>query len=66
MVGAAWFARPSGKLFAEYIPTGGFAPLNVISGGSERNDSGDIVHDRIHSDRSARFDVFLLVANLAF
>ena len=66
MVGAAWFARPGVKLFAEYIRTEGFAPLNFISGGNIRNDRGEIVHDRTHSDRSAHSDVFLLGVNLAF
>ena len=66
VLGAAWFARPSVKLFAEYIRTEGYAPLNFISGGSIRDESGDIVHDRTHSDRSAHSDVFLFGANLAF
>ena len=33
---------------------------------SIRDESGDIVHDRTHSDRSAHSDVFLFGANLAF
>ena len=66
VVGAAWFARPSVKLFAEYVRTAGFAPLDFISGGNIRNDRGDIVHDRTNSDRSAHSDVFLVGVNLAF
>ena len=31
VLGAAWFALPSVKLFAEYIRVDGFAPLNFIS-----------------------------------
>ena len=50
----------------EYIRTEGYAPLNFISGGNIRNDRGDIVHGRTHSDRSAHSDVFLFGANLAF
>ena len=38
--GAAWFARPSAKLFAEYIRVDGYVPLNFISGGSVRDDRG--------------------------
>ena len=38
VLGAAWFVRPSAKLFAEYIRANGFAPLNFISGGSVRGD----------------------------
>ena len=36
VLGAAWFALPSVKLFAEYIRVDGFAPLNFLSGGSIR------------------------------
>ena len=66
VVGAAWFPRPSVKLFAEYIRTEGYVPLNFISGGSIRNDAGDIVPDRTHSDRSAHSNVLMFGANLAF
>lgn len=66
VVGAAWFARPSVKLFGEYIRTEGYAPLNFISGGSIRDGKGDIVHDRTHSDRSAHSNVIMFGANLAF
>ena len=66
VVGAAWFARPSVKLFVEYIRTEGYAPLNFISGGNIRNDHGDIVPDHTHSDRSAHSNVIMFGANLAF
>ena len=66
VVGAAWFAYPSVKLFAEYIRTQGYAPLNFISGGSVRDARGEIVPDRTHSDRSAHSDVFMFGANMAF
>ena len=66
VLGAAWFARPSAKLFAEYIRVNGYAPLNFISGGSIRDDRGEILLDRTHSDRSARSDVFLIGVNLGF
>ena len=66
VAGTAWFARPSVKLFAEYIRTEGYVPLNFISGGSIRNERGDIVHDRTHSDQSAHSDVIMFGANLAF
>lgn len=54
------------KLFAEYIRTEGYVPFNFISGGSIRNDDGDIVPDRTHSDRSAHSNVIMLGVNLAF
>ncbi len=66
VVGAAWFAFPSARLFAEYIRVAGYAPLNFISGGSVRDADGEIVPHRTHSDRSARSDVFLVGANVAF
>ena len=66
VVGAAWFARPSVKLFAEYIRVDGFAPLNFISGGSVRDTDGNVVPDRTVSDASARLDVFLVGVNAAF
>lgn len=66
VVGTAWFPRPSVKLFAEYIRTEGYVPFNFISGGSIRNDDGDIVPDRTHSDRSAHSNVIMLGVNLAF
>ena len=66
VLGAAWFALPSVKLFAEYVRVAGFAPLNFISGGSIRDENGDIMPDRTISDASARSDVFLVGANAAF
>ena len=66
VLGAAWFALPSVKLFAEYIRVDGFAPLNFISGGSIRDESGNIMPDRTISDASARSDVLLVGANVAF
>ena len=66
VLGATWFARPNAKLFAEYIRIDGYAPLNFISGGSIRDDRGEVIPDRTHSERSARTDVFLVGANLAF
>ena len=66
VLGAAWFALPSVKLFAEYIRVDGFVPLNFISGGSIRDENGDVVPDRTISDASARSDVFLVGVNAAF
>ena len=66
VLGTAWFPEPSVKLFAEYIRVAGFAPLNFISGGSIRDDDGNIVSDRTISDSSARSDVFLVGVNAAF
>ena len=66
VLGGAWFARPGAKLFAEYIRTDGYAPLNFISGGSVRNEDGEVMHHRTHSNRSARSDIFLVGVNMAF
>ena len=66
VLGAAWFAYPSAKLFAEYIRVAGFAPLNFMSGGSIRDEDGTVMLDRTISDASARSDVFMLGANVAF
>ena len=66
VVGAAWFARPNAKLFAEYIHVEGFTPLNFLSGGSVRDDRGEVVPDQTHSDSSARSDVFMIGVNVAF
>ena len=66
VLGAAWFVRPSAKLFAEYIHIDGFAPLNFISGGSVRSHIGEVIPDRTISDRSARSDVFMVGVNVAF
>ena len=66
VVGAAWFVRPSVKLFAEYVRVDGFAPLNFISGGSIRDEDGNVLPDRTISDARARSDVFLAGVNVAF
>jgi hypothetical protein len=58
--GLAKFVTPSVKLFAEYIHTDGYAPLNFISGG------GDFPDGVTHSDNTADSDVFLLGVNAAF
>ena len=66
VAGAAWFVRPSVKLFAEYIRVHGFAPLNFLSGGSVRDADGNVIPDRTISDASARSNVFLVGVNAAF
>ena len=64
--GAEWFVRPGAKLFAEYIRVDGFAPLNFISGGSVRDDLGEVIPDATISDSAARSDVVLVGVNVAF
>ena len=66
VLGAAWFARPDAKLFAEYVLVEGYAPLNFLSGGSVRDDRGEIVSDQTHSDSSARSHVFMIGVNVGF
>ena len=66
VLGAAWFARPSAKLFLEYIRVNGFAPLNFISGGSVRDEMGEVIPNRTISDASARSDVLVIGVNVAF
>ncbi|MCY4589379.1 MAG: SPOR domain-containing protein [Alphaproteobacteria bacterium] len=66
VVGTAWFARPNAKLFAEYIHVEGYTPLNFLSGGSVRDDRGEVVPDQTQSDSSARSDVFMIGVNVAF
>ena len=44
----------------------GYAPLNFISGGSVRDESGVVLPDRTHSDSSARTDIILVGVNVAF
>lgn len=66
VLGAAWFAEPSVKLFAEYIHVDGFTPLNFISGGSITDDRGEVIPDRTISDAAARTDIFLVGVNAAF
>jgi hypothetical protein len=59
VLGLTSFIVPSAKLFAEYIRTQGYAPLNFISGGN----LGDGV---THSSSSAHSDIFLVGFNAAF
>ena len=66
VLGGAWFARPGAKLFAEYIHVDGYAPLNFISGGSIKDEEGEVMHHRTHSDRSARSDIVMVGVNVAF
>ena len=66
VLGAAWFAWPTAKLFVEYVRVEGFAPLNFLSGGSVRDDRGEVVPDRTHSAASARSDVVIIGVNAAF
>ena len=66
VLGAAWFVRPSAKLFAEYIHIDGFAPLNFMSGGSVRDDMGEVIPDQAISDSSASSDVFMVGVHVAF
>ena len=66
VLGAAWFVRPSAKLFAEYIRVDGFVPLNFISGGSVRDDMGEVIPDATISDSAARSDVVMVGVNVAF
>lgn len=66
VVGASWHALRSAKLFAEYIHVTGFVPLNFISGGNIRDESGEIIPDRTQSDRDARTRVLMVGANVAF
>ena len=66
VLGVAWFARPSVKLFAEYVRVAGYAPLNFISGGSVKDEEGNVMMDRTHSDRSAHSHIFMIGTNVAF
>ncbi len=66
VLGTAWFAEPSVKLFTEYIHVDGFVPLNFISGGSIRDDRGELIPDRTISEAAARSDIFLVGVNAAF
>ena len=66
VLGTAWFALPSVKLFDEYVRVDGFAPLNFMSGGSIRDENGNLMPDRTISDASARSDVLLVGVNAAF
>ena len=66
VLGAAWFARPSAKLFMEYIRVDGFVPLNFVSGGSVRDERGEVIPNRTISDRSAHSDIVMVGVNVAF
>lgn len=66
VMGAAWFVQPSVKLFAELIRVNGFAPFNFISGGSIKDESGNVIPNRTISDSTTRSNVFLLGVNAAF
>ena len=66
VLGAARFLRPNVKLFGEYIRIDGFAPLNFISGGSVKDETGAVMPDRTHSDRTTRSDIFMFGVNVAF
>lgn len=60
VLGLAVFATEGVKLFAEYIRTDGFAPLNFLSGGLGGNPLVPL------SSGSAHSDVFMLGVNAAF
>ena len=70
VLGVAWFVEPSVKLFAEIVRTAGYAPLNFISGGSmmamDTDGMRKVDNTRTHSDRSARSNILLVGANVAF
>ncbi len=70
VLGVAWFVEPSVKLFAEVVRTAGYVPLNFISGGSIMAMGTDgkrkVDNTRTHSDRSARSNILLAGANVAF
>lgn len=61
VLGFAAFALPSVKLFAEYVHTKGYAPLNFLTGGTPGLPAGTTV-----SDRGADSDIVLLGVNAAF
>ena len=65
VLGFAWFVRPSVKFFAEYIRVAGFAPLNFISGGNIKDEEGNVVLTRTHSERSALSHIFMIGINVA-
>ena len=66
VLGAAWFVLSSVKIFTEFIRVDGFAPLNFISGGSIRDEDGNVIPDRTISDASAHSNIFLVGVNAAF
>ena len=62
VVGVAAYVAPTAKLFAEYVRTEGYAPLNFISGGGGPN----VVPGTTHSDRDAHSNVAIFGVNVAF
>jgi hypothetical protein len=59
VLGLTSFFVPSAKIFAEYIHTEGYAPLNFVSGGN----LGDGVS---HASSNAHSDIVLIGVNAAF
>jgi len=59
VLGIATRVQPSVKLFAEYIHTAGYVPLNLISG----NEKEEGV---THSVRDAESDIFVIGVQAAF
>ncbi|MCY4383787.1 MAG: hypothetical protein OXE44_11625 [Nitrospinae bacterium] len=66
VLGLGWFLRPSVKVFAEYIKIDGYTPLNFISGGNIKDENGEVLPDRTHSDATARSEVFMVGVTAAF
>ena len=66
VLGLGWFVRPSVKVFAEYIQIDGYTPLNFISGGNIKDEKGEVLPDRTHSDATARSEVFMVGVTAAF
>ena len=66
VLGTACYVQLGAKMFAQYIRIDGFAPLNFISGGSVRDDRGEVIPDATISDSSARSDVVMVGVNVAF
>ena len=61
VLGLASFVTPSAKLFAEYIHTDGYVPLNFLSGGNPGGQAG-----QSWSVSDANSDILLVGANIAF
>lgn len=60
--GVASYLNESTKLFAEFIRTEGYAPLNFISGGGGPN----VGVGETHSDADASSNIIMIGANVAF
>ncbi len=60
VLGLASYPSSSVKLFAEFIHTNGYAPLNFISGGNFDDPAAT------HSDVDAKSDILMFGANVAF